>query len=144
LIHQPLRERLFRGYLCADLSYMLFVKRFDNPPTNDEERREQSAFLFGNSCCNWFNWSMPSILGIALAQVVPQRWGLAFAGTLALIGIMASLATSGLRVFAACVGAAVAIAAFALPLRLNIVLAIVTAVLAALLIESFSPKKART
>jgi predicted branched-subunit amino acid permease len=135
LMHMPLPERLFRGYLCADLTYMLFVRRFAAPPQTEAERREQRAYFFGNSVCNWLSWSLPSVAGIALAQAVPQRWGLAFAGTLALIGIMASLATTRLRVLALAVASGVAVAAYALPLKLNIVLAIGAAVAASLMTE---------
>jgi predicted branched-subunit amino acid permease len=138
LMHMPLSERLFRGYLCADLSYMLFVKRFESPATDEAGRKAEAAFLTGNSGWNWLCWSVPSMIGLALAQAIPQRWGLAFAGTLALIGILCSLASSRLRVLAAAIAGAVGVAAYALPLKLNIVLAIAVAVLACWFIETTS------
>ncbi len=142
LMHMPLPERLFRGYLCADLTYMLFTQRFAAPAPDEAGRREQAAFLWGNSSCNWLSWSLPSMLGVALAQVIPQQWGLAFAGTLALIGIMCSLASTRLRVLSAAVAGAVGVVAYALPLKLNIVLAIACAVVVCLVMEHARPKAA--
>ena len=34
MMHMPLFKRLFNGYLTADLSYVLFTKRFDKPATD--------------------------------------------------------------------------------------------------------------
>ena len=50
--------------------------------------------------------------------------------------ILCSLATSRMRVFSAGIGAVVAIVAYALPLKLNILLAIVLSVLLCMLLES--------
>ena len=135
LMHLPLPERLLRGYLCADLSYMLFVKRFVSPSDEPEQRAEQLAFLSGNSAWNWLSWSVPSLAGIALAKVVPLSWGLGFAGILALLGIMGGLLTSRLRFVALAVAGAVAIATYALPLKLNIVVAIGLATVCCLIME---------
>jgi predicted branched-subunit amino acid permease len=60
---------------------------------------------------------------------VPEHWGLGFAGVLCLVGILCSLATNGLRVLSAVVAAGMAMALFALPLRLNIIVAVVAAVM---------------
>jgi len=70
-----------------------------------------------------------SLLGIALANFIPQSWGLGFAGVLSLVAIVCSMATTRLRVLAALVASATAVAAYALPLKLNIVVAIGAAVL---------------
>ena len=60
-------------------------------------RAEQMAYLAGNGGINWFSWTSFSVLGVVLANFVPTAWGLGFAGILALVGMMASLATSRLR-----------------------------------------------
>lgn len=76
-----------------------------------------------------------SLVGIALANVIPTHWGLGFAGILALMGVMLSLATSPLRVVAVGISGAAAVVAWALPLKLNIVVAIAVAVVCCLLID---------
>ena len=72
---------------------------------------------------------------------IPTHWGLGFAGILALVGILCSLANQRLRVLAGAVAAVTAVAAYALPLRINIVVAIGVAVAACLLIERLPPAR---
>jgi predicted branched-subunit amino acid permease len=129
LVHLPLARRLAHGYFTADLTYVLFTNRFAQPATDDAGRLAQEAFLAGNAALNWGSWTGASVLGIALANLIPQRWGLAFAGTLCLVGILCSLATTRLRLVALAVAGVAAVVAYSLPLKLNIVVAIAVAVL---------------
>jgi predicted branched-subunit amino acid permease len=140
LMHLPLRWRLFHGYLTADLSYVMFTRHYHHPPVNEVERREQLAYLSGGSLFNWVSWQGASLLGIALANVIPTHWGLGFAGILALIGVGWALASSHLRRVAAGVAGLAAVAAYALPLKLNIVVAIASAVALCLIIDASWPK----
>jgi len=59
---------------------------------------------------------------------------------LCLVGILCSLANTPLRVLAAVVAGAAAVAAYALPLKLNIVAAIAVAVLACFWMEGRMPR----
>jgi predicted branched-subunit amino acid permease len=79
------------------------------------------------------------LLGIALAHSIPTNWGLGFAGILALLGVGCSLASSTLRRVSAGIAAMAAVAAFALPFKLNIVVAIATAVAMCLMLEHVTP-----
>jgi predicted branched-subunit amino acid permease len=72
---------------------------------------------------------------VAFAASIPLSWGLGFAGTLALIGVLFSLANSPLRALSAAISCAAAVAAFALPLRLNILVGIAAAVVLCMAIE---------
>jgi predicted branched-subunit amino acid permease len=143
LMHLPLRWRLFQGYLTTDLSYVLFTRNYHHPPVNDTERREQLAYLSSGSLFNWLSWQSASLLGIVLANVIPTHWGLGFAGILALLGIGCSLASSPLRRVSAGVAGMAAVAAYALPLKLNIVVAIASAVALCLIIDASWPKTPR-
>ena len=91
---------------------------------------------------NWVSWQSASLLGIALAHSVPTEWGLGFAGILALLGVASSLASSRLRVASAGISGAAAVAAFALPFHLNIVVAIAAAVALCLVAEVAVTKQA--
>jgi len=137
LMHQPLWRRLASGYFTADLSYVMFTNRHPHPvpPADTEGLRAQEAYLAGNCALTWLSWVVPSLLGIALANAIPLSWGLGFAGILALLGVMCSLASSRLRVVSAGVAGAAAVAAFALPLKLNILVAIAAAVAVCLMLE---------
>lgn len=128
LTHLPFWQRVGHGYFTADLSYVLFTQRFASPRTDAASRKGYEAYLAGSDLVNWAAWVGSNLVGVVLAQWVPERWGLGFAGILCLVGILCSLASSRLRVLAAGVAAAVAILAFALPLRLNILVAVAAAV----------------
>lgn len=136
-MHQRLWRRLVSGYFTADLNYVMFTHRHPHPVARDDVAalRAQEAYLAGNCAVTWISWVVPSLLGIALANAIPLRWGLGFAGILALLGILCSLASSRLRVVSAGVAGAAAVAAFALPLKLNILVAIAAAVAVCLLLE---------
>jgi predicted branched-subunit amino acid permease len=136
LMHLGLGPRLFVGYLTADLSYVMFTKRYPHPATDQAGKDAQLAYILGGMVFNWGSWQAASIVGIFLAHSVPTHWGLGFAGILALLGVASSLASSPLRVVSAGVASAAAVAAFALPFRLNIVVAIAAAVALCLLAES--------
>lgn len=141
LMHLPRHWRLLAGYLTADISYVMFTKRFQQPPQTDAERQTQLAYLLGGCTTNWSSWQLASLLGIFLAHSVPAHWGLGFAGILALLGVCLSLASSRLRVVSAGVAGAAAVAVFALPFKLNIVVAIAAAVALCLLLEKTPPFK---
>jgi predicted branched-subunit amino acid permease len=135
LIHLPLWRRLGHGYMTADVSYVLFIKRFAQPGTSPQDRLAQEAYLAGNDGLNWFSWVTCSLLGITLANGIPPAWGLGFAGILCLLGILCSLASTRMRVLSGLVAGAAGVTAYALPLKLNIVVAIAAAVILCLTVE---------
>lgn len=135
MMHLPLARRLFTGYLTTDLSYVLFTRRYPQASNDPATREAEQAYLAGGSALNWFSWQTASLIGIGLAHAVPMAWGLGFAGILALLGIGCSLATSRLRLVSAGVAGTAAVAAFALPFKLNIVVAIAAAVALCLMLE---------
>jgi predicted branched-subunit amino acid permease len=139
VMHLPLWQRLVTGYLTTDLSYVLFTKRFPHPGVDANQLHAQQAYLAGNCGVNWISWVGCSLMGVVLANFVPLRWGLGFAGILALLGILCSLASSRLRVVSAGVAGAAAVAAFALPFKLNILVAIAAAVALCLILEETRP-----
>ena len=135
VMHLPLWQRMVTGYLTTDLSYVLFTRRFPQHGGDAGQLRAQQAYLAGNSGVNWVAWVGCSVIGVVLANWVPMQWGLGFAGILALLGILCSLASSPLRLVSAGVAGAAAVAAFALPFKLNILVAIAAAVALCLLLE---------
>lgn len=137
----PLAQRLFRGYVTADLSYMMMLKHWPEAAPDAAGRRQQRRYLAGNCLLGWISWIGASVLGVAFAASIPMSWGLSFAGTLALIGILFSLASSPLRGLSAAVSCGAAVAAFALPLKLNILVGIAAAVVLCLAIEQLQQKE---
>jgi predicted branched-subunit amino acid permease len=139
LMHLPRWRRLVNGFLTADLTYAVFTSRFPAARRRPAGRLAQESFLAGNYFVTWVAWTGASLAGIALGNLIPTTWGLGFAGVLCLVGILCSLANTPLRVLAAVVAGAAAVAAYALPLKLNIVAAITVAVLACFWLEGRMP-----
>lgn len=135
--HLPRRLRVVLGYFTADLNYVVFMRRFPEPKPGPD----QLPYFWGGVACNWVSWQVPSIAGIVLADQIPTEWGLAFAGTMALVALMGTLLGSFSTWVAAGVAGTAAVAAYALPLRLNIVIAIAAAVAMGVMLEHLQPRK---
>ena len=139
LMHLPRWQRMCHGYFTADISYVLFTRRYPTPGANDAERTGQEAYLAGNYFLNWGSWIVASLLGVGLANLIPPEWGLGFAGILCLLGIQCSLASSRMRMLSAAVAGVAAVVSYSLPLKLNIVVAIAVAVILCLTVEKIRP-----
>ena len=130
-------RRLFLAYFTVDFTYIAFMRRFPQPG----DLRAQTAYVAGNVSVGWIAWQAMTVLGVVLADVIPERWGLGFAGSLALLGITASLLVDRATRIAAAVSACAALAAFALPFHLNVVVAIAAAMAAGVLVDHLSPAR---
>jgi predicted branched-subunit amino acid permease len=130
-------RRVLATYFTVDFSYIAFTRRFPRPGLMSD----QLAYVAGNGAVSWVAWQAMTILGVALADVIPSRWGLGFAGSLALLGITASLLIDRATWIAAAVAACAAFAAFALPFHLNIVVAIASAMAIGVLIDHVAPPR---
>ncbi len=140
LVGLPFGQRLRIAYFTADLNYVLFMRRFPEPRPDPR----QLPYFWGGAVINWGSWQLSSLLGIALADRIPGHWGIGFAGTLALLGLLASLLGSPATWMAAVLAGTAAVAAYALPLKLNIVVAIAAAVALGLTLERWRPALARS
>lgn len=119
----PRAQRMRMAYFAADLNYVQFMKRFREP----RPAPEQVPYFWGGVASNWPAWQLPSLAGIVLGDRVPLSWGLGFAGTLALLGITYSLMQGRAAWLAAAVAGSAAVATYALPLKLNLLVAIAAA-----------------
>lgn len=127
----PRGQRLRIAYFAADLNYALFLRRFPQPvPVS-----ESVPYFWGGVSLNWLSWQVPSLLGLFLGERIPTEWGLGFAGTLALLALSYTLLDDRATRIAAVVAGAAAVATFALPLKLNILVAIAAAVATGLIID---------
>jgi len=127
----PRTRRLCMAYFAADLNYVQFLKRFPEP----RPEPGQLPYFWGGVASNWPAWQIPSLAGIVLADRVPLSWGLGFAGTLALLGLTYSLIQGRVSWMAAAVAGCAAVATYALPLKLNLLVAIAAATAFALVME---------
>lgn len=131
LAHLPLRRRALMAFFSADLNYLLFMRRFPEP----QPAPEQIPYFWGGVLVNAGSWHVMSLIGIALGHRVPAEWGLGFAGTVALIAMTCSMLADRVTWLPALVAGSAAVAAFALPLKLNMLVAIAAAVVVGTVID---------
>jgi predicted branched-subunit amino acid permease len=137
--HLRLGHRMTLGYFSGDIIFVAFTQRYPTP----ERKAEQLPFFWGAAAGNWVFWQVASIAGILLANVIPLEWGLGFAGVLALMGVLYSMLKDQATWLACAVACGAAVATFALPLKMNILVAIAAAVTAGLLMEAAERRAAR-
>lgn len=136
-MHLGRKQRIGLSYFMADLNYVLFMRRFPEP----KPAPEQLPYLLGGVATNWLSWQVPSLLGIFFAESVPTHWGIGFAGTLALLGVGLSLVSDRITAAAGLVAGCAAVAAYALPLKMNILVAIAAAVAIGVLMDHAGPRQ---
>lgn len=131
----PLRWRLVAGYLTADLTYVFMQQRFGQSRPADADHPEPLAYFVGLCAVNWTSWNVAAAAGVLFASVIPTHWGMAFAGTLALTGLLVTLVRDKVTGVSAVLAGTAAVAAFGLPFKLHIVVAVAAAVAAGLLMD---------
>ncbi len=122
----PLWRRTVLGFFNGDLHFVYFMQRYSAP--GYEPGKE--GYFWGMALINCCMWQISSIVGILLASLFPDAWGLGLAGTLALIPVMIATINSRSTLLAVVVSAVLALLFFDLPYRLSLVLAVVGAIAA--------------
>jgi predicted branched-subunit amino acid permease len=132
----PRAMRLRLAYFTADLNYVMFMRRFPEP----RPAPEQLPYFWGGACTNW--------AGLAGAVAGGHLSGRRHAGALGhrlcrhagAAGLGLSLLSDRATGVAGLVAGCAAVAAYALPLKLNIVVAIAAAVAIGLLMDHSTPR----
>jgi predicted branched-subunit amino acid permease len=122
--HLPRRRRLALSFIMGDSSFALFIRRFPEPvPGGDYQ-----DYFLGSALLTFGVWEVSIITGILMGHGIPASWNLGFAGTMALLALTCTQLRSPVTSVAAVVAGCAAVAAYALPLKLNIIVAIAAAV----------------
>jgi len=129
--HLPRGQRVALSFLVGDSSFALFIRRF---PEALPGPRYQDYFL-GGALVTFGVWQVSIITGILVGHGIPASWNLGFAGTMALLALTCTQLRNPVTWVAAVVAACAAVAAYALPLKLNIIVAIAAAVAVGVLAE---------
>ena len=122
--HLPRRRRVALSYFMGDTNFALFIHRFQAP----ESGQAHVDYFMGSALSTYVVWQVSIIAGIVAGHGIPAEWGIGFAGTMALLALTCTQLRSPSTSVAAVVSACAAVAAYGLPLRLNIVVAISAAV----------------
>jgi predicted branched-subunit amino acid permease len=122
--HLPRRRRIVLSYLMGDTNFALFIRRFPEPA----EGKAYEDYFLGSALVTYGLWQVSIITGIVAGHTIPTSWGLGFAGTMALLALTLGQMRNRSTWVAAFIAACAAVAAYALPLRLNILVGIAAAV----------------
>lgn len=128
----PLWRRMLIGYFNGDIIYLLFQKK--SFPVGFQPGKE--AYFWGMAIASWASWQVSSVIGILLASLFPDNWGLGLAGTLVLLPIMVSAIVTRSTAVAVGIAGVVSLLAFDLPYRLALPLAVITAIVAGSITDS--------
>ncbi|MEZ0306459.1 MAG: AzlC family ABC transporter permease [Ramlibacter sp.] len=122
--HLPRPRRIALSYLMGDTNFALFIRRFPELVPG----QQQEDYFLGSALITYGMWQLSIITGIVAGSGIPASWGLGFAGTMALLALTCTQLRNPSTLVAAVVAACAAVAAYALPLKLNILVAIAAAV----------------
>jgi len=134
----PTRWRLLAGYLTADVTYVLMMSRHGGDQPARSPTSGPLAYFWGLCAVNWSSWNVASLFGVLCANWIPVSWGLGFAGTLALTGLLVSLVKDRATLLSTVTAGAASVAAFSLPFKLNISLAVACAVVLGMWMDQVS------
>lgn len=137
----PLGWRLVAGYLSADVTYVLTVHRHAKSEPASGDHPAPLAYFAGAALVNWAGWNLASLAGVVFAAQVPSDWGLAFAGTLALLALLVTLLKDRVSTGATALAGIAAVACHGMPFRLHIVVAVLVAVAAGLWMDRLAAGK---
>jgi len=129
--HAPLRWRLLLGYLTADNVYGLMLQRFSDCP----EDPGKMPFFLGAGVAIWLVWQLAVAAGVLIGAGVPASWRLDFAAPLAFIAMTIPLLRDRAMIAAALAAGVTVVAAYALPLKLSVLLAAAVGISAGMLFE---------
>lgn len=129
--HLPRGQRLALSFLMGDSSFALFIRRFPEPAPGPK----YEDYFLGGALLTFGVWEVSIIIGIVLGNGIPAAWNLGFAGTMALLALTCTQLRNKVTSVAAVVAGCAAVAAYALPLKLNIIVAIAAAVAIGVLAE---------
>lgn len=128
----PFRSRVAACYLVSDLGFVLFLRKgpalFESP--------YRAHYYFGASIVIGLTWHVACTAGIFCAAWIPTRWGLDFAGTLALLALLVPMLARRPSLVGAVVAAVLSLAGRGLPYRLGVLLAILGGIAAAVWADS--------
>jgi len=122
--HLPRRHRIGLSFMMGDTTFALFIRRFPEPVPGPK----YEEYFLGTSLVTFGVWQLAIIVGIVAGAGIPTSWGLGFAGTMALLALTCTQLRNPVTWVAAVVASCAAVAAYALPLKLNILVAIAAAV----------------
>ena len=131
--------KIILSYLLTDEAYAMTIRRFETQPHHPF----MHYHMLGTGLCLWISWQITTVLGILLGAAIPPSLGLGFAIALTFMTIIIPYCTQFPHLIAVLVSASIAIFAYALPWKLNLIIAAIAGMLAGYLTESLTKSVAK-
>lgn len=139
LQHLPAGRRLLLGYLIGDVPSAIYLQRLRHSP----HWAGLGDYLLGLSGVNAVVWHVSSLAGIFAASLLPRRWGLEFAGSLAVLALLVPACRSRPGLAGAVVAGAVAVIGRGWPMRMGVLAGMAAGIGAAFVVQSaLAPRRA--
>lgn len=122
----PLIKRLLSGYLLTDGVFAVCAERMLAEP----DRHWRFGFYLGPALWGWGLWQAFVLVGVLGAGALPKDWSLEFMATIALMVLLVPLTRKRPMLVAALAGGLSSVAFRGLPLKLGVIVAIVTGIAA--------------
>lgn len=136
--HLPWWRRMVLGYINGDLVMATFPRRY--PYSTVNERPGKLGYFTGCSYTNWCTWQIGALVGILLANQIPESWNIGYAGNLALLGLMIPLLRNMPSVAGVLVASALAVMFHAWPYKLGMLSGVVAGVAVAVALEGWQTR----
>ena len=119
LAHLPWRWKLLLAYLLTDEGYAMSIRRFEMIPLHPARHYH----LLGSGSLLWAVWQIATILGLVLGAAIPPSLGLEFAIALTFMAILIPHLRLIPHLNACLTSGLVAVLAYPLPWKLNLICA---------------------
>jgi predicted branched-subunit amino acid permease len=135
----PLAQRLMLGWMTTDTGLAAYYGRSAGggweASTGDEPVRRRAARFLGTNVTVYAGWSIGSIVGVALAALIPDSPRIAFVGVLAIMALIGPMLAAPAALGAALAAGVVAIVGRGWPWRMGMFAAIAAGIVAAVLLS---------
>ena len=119
------------AYLLTDEAYAVTITHYRSPG----ELTHRHWYFFGAGLALWTSWQLSTAAGVFLGGQIPSQWSLDFTLSLTFIGFVMPALRDRASIATAIVAAVGSVAAFRLPDKLGLVVAIVLAITAGVVID---------
>lgn len=142
LRYQPLRWKVLLAYLLTDEAYAVAILHLQSSRSSDfkldtpgSNQRDPRWHYLGAGLALWSTWQLSTAVGVFMGAQVPESWSLDFTLPLTFIALVIPALRDRPAIAAALSAGLVALAAFALPFKLGLMLAALVGVGTGMLLE---------
>ena len=131
----PLWQRALVAYVNFDQSYIQSITEYDRRP--DMTVRDKAVYFLGVATLITPAWVGSCAVGALIGSSIPAEWGFDFIVPILFLAMVAPMLKSFAHVVAALTSATVALALYALPSGMGLIIAAICAMVAGALVETW-------